>query len=286
MANPNSSSKPNTKPKTIAVPGSPHPLVFDPAAHRYTHAGRECISVTTLVGKFKKPFDADFWAGRKAKERGGGCSASDIKAEWDAKRDASCELGTAVHEYAEECASSLWTYDENPPFDDRPPHLHGYCAGVQATYRDHRIQAIHAELMICEPAFGVAGTVDLLADTTPQGDPRFAILDWKTNADIEHESRYNAKMLAPLSHLADTNYWHYALQLSIYRVILERLYGEWLGGRIPEYAALIHLTPEGGYCLIEVPYLRAEAVMLLSMAGRGAVAAGNSGKSGKLSSRK
>lgn len=273
-------TKQNQKPKTVPIPGSPHPLVFEPGLHRYTHAGRECISVTTLVDKFKKPFDSDYWAGRKAKERGR--SKADIIAEWDAKRDASCELGTAVHAYAEECASSLWTHDENPPFDDQPPHLHGYCAGARAAYRDHRIQAMHAELMICEPSFGVAGTVDLLADTTPQGDPRSAILDWKTNAEIERESRYNAKMLAPLGHLPDTNYYHYALQLSIYRVILERRYREWLGGRLPEYAALIHLTPGGGYCLIEVPYLKAEAVVLLSMAGRGAVAGKSSSRKGKV----
>ena len=31
-------------------------------------------------------------------------------------------------------------------------------------------------------------------------------------------------MVAPLDHLPDTNYWHYSLQLNIYRRILEELY--------------------------------------------------------------
>ena len=44
------------------------------------------------------------------------------------------------------------------------------------------------------------------------------------------------KMLEPLSHLPDTNYFHYALQLNIYRHILETEYdmrvdGMYLGDR-------------------------------------------------------
>ena len=32
-------------------------------------------------------------------------------------------------------------------------------------------------------------------------------------------------MTGPLSHLPDTNFWHYSLQLNIYRRILQELYG-------------------------------------------------------------
>ena len=32
-------------------------------------------------------------------------------------------------------------------------------------------------------------------------------------------------MYSPLDHLPDTNYWHYSLQLNIYRRILQELYG-------------------------------------------------------------
>ena len=31
--------------------------------------------------------------------------------------------------------------------------------------------------------------------------------------------------LGPLSHLPDCNYWHYSLQLNVYRWVLENLYG-------------------------------------------------------------
>ncbi len=31
--------------------------------------------------------------------------------------------------------------------------------------------------------------------------------------------------LGPLAHLPDCNYWHYSLQLNVYRYILERYYG-------------------------------------------------------------
>jgi hypothetical protein len=41
---------------------------------------------------------------------------------------------------------------------------------------------------------------------------------------MDFENKWQ-KMYPPLSHLPDTNYWHYSLQLNIYRRILQELYG-------------------------------------------------------------
>ena len=43
-------------------------ILFEPKEHKYTHSitGKEFISVTTLVDKYKKPYDSDYWSLYKA----------------------------------------------------------------------------------------------------------------------------------------------------------------------------------------------------------------------------
>jgi hypothetical protein len=50
------------------------------------------------------------------------------------------------------------------------------------------------------------------------------IYDWKRSKEIKAENRFQTG-LGPLAHLPDCNYWHYSLQLNVYRWILETLYG-------------------------------------------------------------
>jgi thymidylate synthase (FAD) len=38
--------------------------------HKYFIGNKELISTTTFIGKFKKPFNKDFWATKKAIEKG------------------------------------------------------------------------------------------------------------------------------------------------------------------------------------------------------------------------
>jgi hypothetical protein len=54
-------------------------------------------------------------------------------------------------------------------------------------------------------------------------DGTLAIYDWKRAKEIKYENKYQ-KMYPPLNHLPDTNYWHYSLQLNIYRRILQEHY--------------------------------------------------------------
>ena len=66
----------------------------------------------------------------------------------------------------------------------------------------------------------LAGSIDMIYK---KPDGTLAIYDWKRAKEIKFENRYQ-KMTGPLNHLPDTNYWHYSLQLNIYRRILEELY--------------------------------------------------------------
>jgi hypothetical protein len=57
-----------------------------------------------------------------------------------------------------------------------------------------------------------------------KSDGKFVIYDWKRSKEIKTENKFGSG-LAPLEHLPDTNYWHYTLQLNVYKWILEKYYG-------------------------------------------------------------
>jgi hypothetical protein len=56
-----------------------------------------------------------------------------------------------------------------------------------------------------------------------KADGKYAIYDWKRAKEIKTENRYQSG-LGPIMHLPDTNYWHYSLQLNVYRMILKQKY--------------------------------------------------------------
>jgi hypothetical protein len=55
-------------------------------------------------------------------------------------------------------------------------------------------------------------------------DGTLAIYDWKRTEELKTENRFQSG-LGPLAHLPDTNYWHYTMQLNVYRYILQKYYG-------------------------------------------------------------
>jgi hypothetical protein len=88
---------------------------------------------------------------------------------------------------------------------------------------------------------------------------KFLIYDWKRTKAIKTENSYQ-KGLAPLDHLDDCNYWHYTLQLNVYRWILENLYDMEIEG-----LALIVLHPENkNYKRIKLNRLEDEVADMLA----------------------
>lgn len=57
-----------------------------------------------------------------------------------------------------------------------------------------------------------------------KSDGAFVIYDWKRSKEIKSDNPFGSG-LAPLEHLPDTNYWHYTMQLNVYKWILETYYG-------------------------------------------------------------
>ena len=64
-----------------------------------------------------------------------------------------------------------------------------------------------------------------LSTGVPNGT--FSIYDWKRCKEITRHNAFNKWAVTPgLEHLPDTNFWHYSLQLNLYKYILQEKYGK------------------------------------------------------------
>lgn len=133
---------------------------------------------------------------------------------------------------------------------------------------DHSWRAFRTEWEIYDPSADVAGSIDLVVATggaehdlaSDGAEPtplRVIIVDYKRTKDLRSKMRSSRKQKAPLSHLDDCDGAVYALQLSGYQHILERVYGLTVVDRV-----LISMHPDYPWCT-SVPYLKDEIEYLM-----------------------
>lgn len=212
----------------------------------------ECESVTQVVEKCFRQFDADYWANRKASTPE---QAAELKAQWAAKGEAARRLGTELHERIE--GHYLGQEPSAEALKD------GGFAHFLRFAGDYELKPYRSEWRIYSERYRLAGTLDFLAfDGTD-----FRIYDWKRSTKVVdpqgqpiRDNAYGQTAFEPLSHLSDTAYMHYALQLSLYRYILATEYGIDVSSC---HLGVFHpaLTD---YSVVEVPYLIDEVKILLS----------------------
>lgn len=123
---------------------------------------------------------------------------------------------------------------------------------------------VHPELRVWNHENLIAGTID---QPIIYPHRKFKIGDHKTNLEIKFENKYQ-NMYAPIEHIEDCNYWHYALQLSIYAWMLEQFGYELL----PDGLEIYHYNLEAvgkDFRIIDehtypVPYLKKEIIDILA----------------------
>jgi len=220
---------------------------FESSTHTYTHNQVVFKSVTTVVEEFFEPFDKDYWAAKKAPLLGK--TPEELKMEWEKKGEIARTLGTQMHEKIERHYLGLQNEDDET-----------YALFKWFTQYYH-LEPYRTEWAIYDEESRVAGTLDFLQ----YKDGVFTIYDWKrsnkivVNGKVCDKSHFGKFALKPISHLPDTTYWHYALQVSIYRYILEKNYGiQTQKGSL----AIFHPENKRPW-VVEVPYLRQEVVTIL-----------------------
>ena len=256
-------------------------------------AETEFTSVTTLVHQHFEHFNAKEviaammrnqkkWNDPIANAKYYGKTAEEIEEMWSkAGRDAAAK-GTEMH-YKIECFYNDVDTAETDTADtaadnnsrrcspDTPTkelqyfkNFHNeHVAGEQATLRPYR-----TEWTVYHEEARIAGSIDMVyevtdhptTDTTTDTDPpALAIYDWKRCREIVKTNRGNKFATHPaIEHIPDTNYWHYALQLNIYKYILQSKYDKTVTDL---YIIVLH--PEAkNYQRIKLPDLQSEVAEL------------------------
>ena len=225
---------------------------FIPETHTYIIDGCDgrIRSVTEVVAECFEKFDEIYWSERKAAQMG--VSAEDLREQWRQKARQAAQLGVELHDRIEKYYQGC-----DCGADDEAYRLFKMFASVV------RLYPYRTEWRIFDEEYGVAGTLDFLARNPADGS--FEIMDWKRSDRIISdgkavtESRYGKFGLYPVEHVSDCTYMHYALQVSIYRYILESRYGiNVVRGRL----GIFHPSYTRPY-IVDVPYLRGEAAAVL-----------------------
>lgn len=206
-------------------------IQFDEATHSYynTEIKRKVPSVTTVLGKLN-PFNKGYWLPKKAKELG--VSEAELEKQWDDKRDKAAAHGSRFHKYIEDKLQMVETKDK---FISADKYLEDYKNDL----------TIACEMIVGNDC--IAGTFDNLA----LRNGMYILKDWKTNEEFTTSSKYKLKV--PYDYLDDCKFNIYALQLSMYRVLLD----------LPIYKMeVVHFT-ETDYTVYEVPYMEREARQII-----------------------
>jgi len=199
-------------------------ISFDEASHIYTVKGssKGYISVTKLLGSLHSKFDADkVIKGMKASPKWPdspyfGKTDAEIKEQWSKGGAEASSAGTGLHLAIEE-------YLDGQPITHKEvleSKEWSYFLKFWEAHKDS-LEPYRMEWSVYVEELKLAGQID--AVFRRKSDGAFFIYDWKRCKDIKYENPYQS-CLDPVAHLPDTNYWHYTLQLNVYRYILETYY--------------------------------------------------------------
>lgn len=270
-------------------------IAFNEQQHVYwdVNDNEKYISVTTLIHRFTNEFDKEFWSAYKALEKllpkdswniekksllntkkfnkeildlynisenDFNREQQNILDEWDEENRKSCERGTKIHSELEHS------------FYKNPKNISLQKFGIGGKFeckKDHSEldleYGVYPEYLISRTSddgiLRIAGQVDLIVKSGNE----ITICDYKTNKKIEQKSFFNTKtkssvkMKYPLNTLDDVNFYHYALQLSTYAWMLQKLNPNF----IIKDLILIHFDHNGNQTLYHCDYLKNEVERML-----------------------
>jgi ATP-dependent exoDNAse (exonuclease V) beta subunit len=250
-------------------------IKFFEEEHKYIitcDAESKYTSVTTWCHSHFPHFDANevinnMMKGKNWKEghKYWGLTAEQIKKQWNTNRDNVAGAGTDLH-YEIECFNNdkrfsftysnkelyeIYMIDFKEKLDTMPIEWKYFLNFV----RDNpTLTPYRTEWTVYNEDVKIAGSIDMIYENP---DGTLSIYDWKRAKIITRINNFNKFAITPLiCHFPDSNFWHYALQLNTYKVILEQKYG-----KVVKDLYLVRLHPdaeEKDYELIKLPDLSKE----------------------------
>jgi hypothetical protein len=233
--------------------------IISDTEHKYT-------SVTTWIHSLFSEFDADAIISKMISSKGWrdghkywGKTPQQIKELWEINRLEASHAGTQLH-FLIECFMNNPSFSSDFVYSNQDLYNTYTKLPVSLTEWDYFIQFIHdfphlipfrTEWTVYYEEIQIAGSIDMVYQNT---DGTLSIYDWKRAKNITKENTFYKFANHPaISYLPDTNYWHYVLQLNIYKHILQDKYG-----LVIKDLFLVRLHPDAEnktYELIELPDL-------------------------------
>jgi hypothetical protein len=221
-------------------------IVFDEAAHTYTHSetAEQYISVTTLLGKYKTPFDKDKHSLRVAEREG--VPQELVLEMWEQENKKATTRGTKIHklmenyiEFGEKVEDYNWLFKSYDKV---------------VSYTIDKYKKIYSENLLYNDTYRIAGTADLIYD---HGE-YFTIGDFKTNKRFNFTSDYSEHFKAPIDHLLYCEFNNYALQMSMYAYMYEQSSGKKCK------KIVVYYLKEDKWLPIHCNYLKSDIVNILN----------------------
>ncbi len=255
-------------------------IEFEEESHKYTikiDPDTKYTSVTTWVHSHFEKFDSDkiikkMMEGKNWKEghKYWGMTPEEIKNSWSSNGNSVASLGTNLH-YNIECfmnnpnlekgykhSDILNYYIENAVKEDEKRSKEWQYFINYIVDHPH-LKPYRTEWTVYNIDNKIAGSIDMVYEND---DGSLSIYDWKRCQNISPINNFNKYSINPvISEMPDSNFWHYALQLNMYKNILETKYGK----KVKELK-LVRLHPTSdNYELIDLPDLSEEINKLLGL---------------------
>ena len=170
-----------------------------------------------------------------------GKTDDEIMKEWSDSGKAASEAGTAMHlaieQFLHGAPEQIDPEIKNTPewryflkfWEDCGPDLEPYRSEWEV-FTDSLTDSLTEK----ERKIKLCGSIDMVFRR--KSDGKFVIYDWKRSKEIKKDNPFGSG-LGPLDHLPDTNYWHYTMQLNVYKWILETYYNVEVGDL---YIVILH----------------------------------------------
>lgn len=195
-------------------------VYFTEHDHRYyspEYPDIKWTSVTSAVHQLVEPFDEVSGALKSSRNKNSkwyGIPVEEIRKAWKDENTRSKDLGHWYHKKREDALLSRTDIPVYKPLNED---------NVKKALDQRLSPGIYPEHLVYLASAGICGQSDLVEVT----DTLFNITDYKTSKEIKRESYKNwegtsKKMLGCCRHLDDCQFYHYAIQLSLYAYMIWR----------------------------------------------------------------
>jgi ATP-dependent exoDNAse (exonuclease V) beta subunit len=261
----NNNSNPRDKFIQFFEKGHKYVITFEPDV-KYT-------SVTTWIHTLFPNFNADEIIKTMMRSKGWkeghkywGLDAEQIKAIWNSNNNGVANAGTNLHfeiecfmnekllpnGYNHEQLYNLYMSQTSLSSHESKPLEWQYF--IQFIKDFPHLKPYRTEWLVYNEDVKISGSIDMIYENP---DGTLSIYDWKRAKNITRINNWNKFGLPQeICHLPDSNFWHYAMQLNTYKVILEDKYDKKVSDLY-----LVRLHPdaeEKSYELIKLPDLTNE----------------------------